>query len=143
MNPQTNQNKAGLISPCGIYCGACPSFLKGTCLGCQSKEKKQKRTSKWGCKIRSCCVDEKKIAFCGDCSEFICKVYNKKLLLGHYGDERFTYRFQTAENFKYLKENGLEKFSKEMAKRYSCPRCNGIIAFYSYECMGCGIKQVV
>ena len=144
MNPLPHQqNRTGLISPCGIYCGACPSWIKGTCKGCQSEDRNQQRTSKWACKIRSCCVSDKILEYCGNCSEFPCKTYHKKLLSGHVGDERFTYRFQTRGNFNYLKVHGKEKCEKEMGKRYTCSRCNGIIAFYSYACVDCGFKQVV
>jgi len=31
------------ISYCGLYCGACPSYQKKTCLGCRSNNKKQNR----------------------------------------------------------------------------------------------------
>ena len=49
-----------LAAPCGVYCGACPSLHKGTCYSCSSDDRSQKRTSKWNCKIRRCCVDEHK-----------------------------------------------------------------------------------
>ena len=48
------------LAPCGVWCGACPSFKK-TCLGCASEDPKQKRTSKWGCRIRVCAYDKEKI----------------------------------------------------------------------------------
>jgi deoxyhypusine synthase len=36
------------IAYCGLYCGACPRFLKGKCSGCRKSE-----TLSW-CKIRNC-----------------------------------------------------------------------------------------
>ena len=53
---------ANELAPCSVFCGACPSFNK-TCFGCPSESKKQKRISKWGCKIRKCCYEEKNIKY--------------------------------------------------------------------------------
>ncbi|MHA1491694.1 MAG: hypothetical protein ACTSRI_18815 [Promethearchaeota archaeon] len=52
------------ISYCGLYCGACPSYQKKTCLGCRSNNKKQSRKSKWSCKIRKCCIELKNVLYC-------------------------------------------------------------------------------
>ena len=37
-----------LIAYCGLYCGACPRYLKGKCSGCRENAKLS-----W-CKIRTC-----------------------------------------------------------------------------------------
>ena len=39
-----------LIAYCGLYCGACGSYLKGKCPGCQQNHK-----ASW-CGIRLCCT---------------------------------------------------------------------------------------
>jgi len=52
-----------LVAHCGLYCGACPSYLKDRCPGCHENEK-----ATW-CKIRSCCI-ENEYASCADCSQF-------------------------------------------------------------------------
>lgn len=52
-----------LVAYCGLYCGACGSYLKGRCPGCHENTK-----AKW-CKIRTCCV-ERSFASCADCTEF-------------------------------------------------------------------------
>lgn len=57
------QANVGLIARCGLYCGACKSYLKGTCTGCHENSK-----ATW-CKVRSCCAD-KRIEICADCTEF-------------------------------------------------------------------------
>ncbi len=49
-----------LIAHCGLYCGACPKFLKGRCPGCRQNSK-----ASW-CKVRSCC-QEHGYATCADC----------------------------------------------------------------------------
>ncbi|MCP4673622.1 MAG: DUF3795 domain-containing protein, partial [Desulfobacula sp.] len=62
-----------MIAKCGLYCGACPRFLKEKCNGCKGNEK-----ASW-CKLRTCCID-KNIDSCADCDEFTdvmdCKKYN-------------------------------------------------------------------
>ena len=54
---------AGLVARCGLYCGACRSYLKGKCKGCSENVK-----ATW-CAIRSCC-GEREIATCADCADF-------------------------------------------------------------------------
>ncbi len=50
-----------LIAYCGLYCGACRSYLKGSCPGCRENVK-----ASW-CKIRQCC-QENDFASCADCT---------------------------------------------------------------------------
>jgi len=54
---------AGLVAYCGLYCGACRSYLKDRCPGCHNNEK-----ATW-CKVRSCC-NNAGIASCSDCTTF-------------------------------------------------------------------------
>jgi len=49
-----------LVAMCGLYCGACRSYLTGKCPGCKENEK-----ASW-CKIRKCCQD-KDIESCAGC----------------------------------------------------------------------------
>jgi hypothetical protein len=52
-----------LVAYCGLYCGACKSYIKGTCPGCHDNTK-----ATW-CKIRSCNI-EHGYTSCADCKEF-------------------------------------------------------------------------
>lgn len=62
-----------LVAYCGLYCGACGSYLKGRCPGCHENAK-----AGW-CNVRSCC-GEHHYASCADCKEFTdpndCKKFN-------------------------------------------------------------------
>ena len=62
-----------LVAYCGLYCGACRSYLKGRCPGCHENTK-----ASW-CKIRPCCA-EHSYATCADCEEFTdpddCRKFN-------------------------------------------------------------------
>ena len=64
---------ADLVASCGLYCGACKSYLKGKCPGCRGNSK-----ATW-CKVRSCC-EGKQLKSCAECAEFpvprACKKFN-------------------------------------------------------------------
>ena len=55
-------NDPDLIAHCGLYCGACRSFLKGRCSGCHENTK-----ATW-CMVRACC-GEHSYSSCADCTE--------------------------------------------------------------------------
>jgi hypothetical protein len=65
----SNKNQ---IAYCGLYCGACRSFLNKKCPGCHENEK-----ASW-CKIRECCK-ENNFQSCADCDKIElkdCKKFN-------------------------------------------------------------------
>jgi len=63
----------GLVAYCGLYCGACGSYLKDRCPGCHKNEK-----ATW-CKVRSCCR-EAGYTSCAECKTLSdprdCKKFN-------------------------------------------------------------------
>lgn len=52
-----------LVAACGLYCGACRSYLSGRCPGCAENGK-----ATW-CKVRSC-NRERGYASCAECGEY-------------------------------------------------------------------------
>lgn len=50
-----------LVSYCGLYCGSCGRYLKGSCPGCANNEK-----ATW-CKTRTCSIN-KGYKSCADCT---------------------------------------------------------------------------
>jgi len=54
-----------LLGRCGIYCGACPTYLKGNCNGCTSEHKPG------DCYSLDCC-NSRGLRFCGACEDFPC-----------------------------------------------------------------------
>ncbi len=52
-----------LVARCGLYCGACNTFLKNKCAGCAKNEK-----TSW-CAVRKC-AGEKGIPSCAGCNEY-------------------------------------------------------------------------
>ena len=64
MNPQ--------IAACGLFCGTCRKFSKGTCPGCHLNEK-----ATW-CTVRACCI-EHGWQSCAECTLMpleACKKFN-------------------------------------------------------------------
>lgn len=134
----TKNNK---LAPCGVYCGACPSFNK-TCNGCASNDT-QKRKSKFNCKIRLCCYTNKQINYCIECESYPCEKVNKKLLNTHLGNFRFTYRHEIPTIFAKLKTITLKEYLEFQQQRWQCKDCGGIVHFYHYKCNSCGKEQIV
>jgi hypothetical protein len=52
-----------LVAYCGLYCGACNSYLKGSCPGCHENPK-----AGW-CGVRACCMDHA-YRSCADCTSY-------------------------------------------------------------------------
>jgi len=124
------------VAPCGVYCGACPSFGK-TCHGCSS-EKIQTRKSKFSCKLRTCCHSEKSLSCCFECDEFPCKEHRRKLINSHPGDPRFDYRHELVESCKVFVEMGLDGYLQFQDETWRCSKCDGRVHWYHYKCSSCG-----
>jgi hypothetical protein len=82
MTEKQNEKDENLIAYCGLYCGACPSFITGKCDGCRSISAKSAIVYK-ACQVKPCCV-ENDFFTCADCTIFAstkeCKKYNPLLL---------------------------------------------------------------
>jgi hypothetical protein len=126
------------LAPCGVFCGACPSFQK-TCFGCSSASKSQRRTSWLSCQIRKCCYEEREYSFCAECVEFPCQKINQKLIESHPKDPKFSYRHEIPENVKLYKTLGQEAYLLYQAQKWTCPDCGGRVTFYDYQCQDCGV----
>ena len=124
------------LAPCGVYCGACPSFNK-SCFGCSSNHNERgRRKSRIGCKIRECCY--LKNLFCAECDQFHCSIITKKLINSHPEDPRYKYRHELPEIAKQFNILKMEDFLQFQKDRWRCPSCAGIVLFYHYKCGQCG-----
>jgi hypothetical protein len=109
-----------LVAYCGLYCGACGRYLKGSCLGCHENAK-----AGW-CKVRSCCI-EREYSSCADCKDLSdpnqCDKFNNIFA------KVFALIFNSNRQACVLKirELGLEGYTAHMAglKRQSLPRKGG------------------
>lgn len=97
-----------LIAYCGLYCGACHSYLSKRCPGCHDNLK-----ASW-CKIRVCC-EENNYQSCADCnkSELAeCKKYNTVIskIIG------YILNSDRAACINLIKEIGYDDFAMEMSR---------------------------
>jgi hypothetical protein len=125
------------LAPCGVFCGACPSFQK-SCFGCSSANADQRRTSWMSCKIRQCCYEQRGNQFCADCAEFPCKLIDHKLIQSHPNNSKYTYRHEIPENVSKFRSLGLDNYLNYQKQKWSCPDCGGRVTFYDYQCQQCG-----
>lgn len=101
---------SSLVAKCGLYCGACHSFVKGKCPGCTENAK-----ATW-CKVRKCCL-ENGYHSCADCKSFtnplVCKLYN------NVASRVFGFIFKSDRNacLNLIKSRGYEDFANFMATR--------------------------
>ncbi|MHA1508651.1 MAG: DUF3795 domain-containing protein [Promethearchaeota archaeon] len=131
-----------LAAPCGVYCGACRSYLllkkdiveergyKSGCNGCRIRNKKCSYIK------RDCALIRKnEIEFCYECDTFPCS--NLKRL-----DDMYSKRYGVSQikNLKRLQVVGFEKWIQEKVKLYQCPDCGGEICVHDAECYDCGNK---
>jgi hypothetical protein len=99
-----------LVAFCGLYCGACGSYLKGKCPGCAANEK-----ASW-CKVRACCIDNK-YGSCADCTlvpDFmVCGKFN------NFVSKLFAVilRSNRPACIRAIKQQGREAFARDMAEK--------------------------
>lgn len=109
-----------LVARCGLYCGACRTYLKGRCPGCRENAK-----AGW-CKIRGCCA-ERSYATCADCTEHpdpaTCPKFNN-LIARVFG---VVFNSDRAACVRKIRGLGVEGFAAHMSaeKRQSLPRRGG------------------
>lgn len=108
---------AEMVAYCGLYCGACRSYLKDKCPGCHENSK-----ATW-CAVRTCCIDNKYLS-CADCKTFddpnACKKFNNifSKVIG------FVLRSDRHACIEQIKKLGVEGHAVRMAseKRQSIKR---------------------
>lgn len=96
-----------LVAFCGLYCGACRSYLSGKCPGCKENVK-----ATW-CKVRNCCL-ENNLQSCADCKTIElmeCRKYNNFI------SKAFGFLFNSDRSacIAKIREIGYDDFSIEMA----------------------------
>jgi hypothetical protein len=96
-----------MVACCGLYCGACKSYLKENCPGCYDNKK-----ASW-CRIRTCC-SENSYASCADCKEFVdvmeCKKFNN-LISKIFA---FVFRSNRSACIQQIKDIGLQAHAEKM-----------------------------
>ncbi len=97
-----------LVGNCGAYCGACASYRRGKCPGCEE------RVQAGECRIRTCC-DNNMYPTCASCTEYVdireCKIFNS--LFSKVID--YVKRSDRHACVEQIREIGLERHAARMA----------------------------
>ena len=107
---KTITSNIAMVAYCGLYCGACGSYLKGRCSGCHDNRK-----ASW-CKVRTCCM-ERGYSSCADCRDFDdpqqCGKYNNFIskIVG------FVLRSDRVACIRQIKAIGIQGHADTMTKR--------------------------
>lgn len=102
---------SNLVSACGFYCGACKSFLKGTCNGCASNNNFWARN----CTVKQCCSFSKR-ATCADCNEFDNVEECSKLNSSFIRFFGYFVGYSRPANIKEISRIGTKNFAVKMAE---------------------------
>lgn len=104
--------KYALVGACGLSCGLCTRYYtegKTRCEGCGSAYS----YAAVGCSIYRCCIKEKNLETCAECTDFPCQRFEGAIV--DY-DSFITHR-KILPNLRYIKEHGIEDFLREQTKR--------------------------
>jgi len=99
-----------LVAFCGLYCGACRSYLKNKCPGCARNEK-----AKW-CKVRNCCLENKYVS-CAGCGVAADPADCKKLNNPISKLFALIFRSDRMACIRAIKHDGYETYAREMASK--------------------------
>lgn len=98
-----------LIAYCGLYCGACNSYLNGRCPGCRQNSK-----AAW-CKVRTCNMGNN-YSSCADCKEFSnpldCRKFNNTISKIF----ALVFRSDRPASIQMIKEKGYEGYAAYMTE---------------------------
>lgn len=128
-----------LITPCGMNCGICKYHYreKKPCPGCRKLDKKIP-TTRFRCIVRECeILKNRKWNYCSDkCNNYPCK--RLKAL-----DKRYStkYHMSMLENLKLINEKGMDVFLDKEEKKWTCPKCGGIVTCHGGKCLTCGFEK--
>jgi len=134
-----SEMKAELVAPCGMNCAICSGYLayshnlpKKTgkihhCIGCRPRNKQCAFL-----KGRCAKLIDGRVKFCFECGQMPCK--SLKAIDLRY---RTRYGMSMAGNLKFIEKNGVEKFLKQQAAKYKCPKCGDVICVHNGKCYAC------
>ena len=106
------------IGVCGLDCGFCPRFYTSgpsRCPGCAGHDFFNKHPS---CSFITCCVKNKNLEVCSECSEFPCPKFKSA---GEYKQLKENFSYPSCKkilpNLFFIKEKGINKFIEQQRKR--------------------------
>lgn len=121
-----------MFAPCGMNCLVCYKhcYHKTLCSGCLKTDiGKPEHCRK--CRIKDC-IKTRGLSFCFECSGYPCKLIINL-------EKSYSKRYQASlmKNSSFVQEHGLELFMEQQKKKYTCPKCGGIISIHDRKCSEC------
>jgi len=132
---------------CGLYCGACPVYLKREgdwivrhvlkehalsmetlhCEGCRTD---MLSPSCQHCVVRDC-AKQKGLDSCSQCAEMPCEG------IAGFGSGR-SHGCEVIGNLTFLRDNGSKAWLASQAAQWQCPMCGRVGSWYETTCSQCG-----
>ena len=153
----TGQERLNLAATCGLYCGACGTYLahrrgdsvrlekiakwlaerRGrvleldvlACEGCLSSE--VIATFCRDCAIRACAF-ERGITHCAQCPDFPCQ------RITDFNNDDMRHHSEVLANIRRQREVGIDAWLDEQEGRWRCPNCGCASDWYARKCPDCG-----
>lgn len=150
-----SQERRNLAAPCGLYCGACTSYITRKRGGEVALTAMAKRVSeRWGTTIKTAdlvcegclssqvaiycrrcamrdCATKKGINYCAQCSDFPCQT------ITNFNNDGVRHHSEVLANVRHQKEIGIDVWLDEQEKRWRCPTCKCLIEWYDTKCPQC------
>lgn len=137
--------KEELISPCGMNCELCVSYIFGKhdlnkegfhkqyCQGCIPRGLNCTFSLSKHCDL----IGKGKIRFCYECSNFPC---DKLLHL----DKRYKtkYNMSMIDNLLCIKNRGIKEFLLDQNKKWKCNKCGELKCCHNSLCLTCNIDEL-
>jgi len=133
------QMDKGLISPCGMYCGLCSSYLAyinqiprqrgkfSHCRGCRPRDKQ----CSW-LKKRCDLLRNHTVQYCYECPSYPCGE------LEHISNRyRTRYGLDFLESLALARDQGEDALLDELEARFACQHCGGLRSIHSGKCFAC------
>ena len=130
-------NNENLVSPCGLYCGACPAIKPASgskkpsmqCDGCLGGGRLAAHAER--CEIKECAVVKSKTRRCSECPEFPCSI------ITDFNNDGVPHHGEVLENLRQLQTMGITEWTKHEIDRWSCSKCSTMLSWYDAECPSC------
>jgi len=144
-------NNEFLVAPCGLYCGACRSYLSTVsnsnaspsepgskqqsmqCDGCLGGGRVPAHVPK--CAIKLCAAEKTKTGRCSECAEFPCS------RITDFNNDGMLHHGEVLANLRQLRTMGIKDWAKREEDHWRCPACQAKLSWYDAECPVCKVPR--
>lgn len=152
----TIEQMRNLAAPCGLYCGACVTYVAGRSGDAERLEDLTRRFAQYRgqevdvkdlacegclssviavfcreCALRACAL-ERELTHCAECSDFPCQ------RIVDFNNDGIRHHSEVLQNIQRQQEVGIDGWLGEQKATWSCPNCGCAIDWYARQCRDCG-----